>query len=153
MYIIPIPFNGPKIEPSKSYMILNKDAFLYEEKLHIYKRESSCLKSWFLRVQNIDLTANMPPNNPQKNPQVLRRERYLICSNLFSALYCVYIKNTICKSCTSALSYVKDVIYLSYRQRHCESFALDLFKLNIHFNIVDEDAFFFFFFAAVDFMY
>lgn len=31
MYIIPIPFDGPKIKPSKSYMIL-KFAFLYEKK-------------------------------------------------------------------------------------------------------------------------
>lgn len=79
-------------------------------------------------------------------PLSAQKRKLSYCSNLFSALYCVYLKSTICKSCTSALSYVKDVIYLSYRQRHCESFALDLFKLNIHFNIVDEDAYFSFFF-------
>lgn len=82
---------------------------------------------------------NVPPQNPHKTLKCSEITN-LICSNLFSALYCVSLKSTICKSCTSALSYVKDVFYLSYRQRHCESFALDLFKHNIHFNIVDEDA-------------
>lgn len=34
MYIIPIPFDGPKIKPSKSYMILNLLSCM-KKKMHI----------------------------------------------------------------------------------------------------------------------
>lgn len=66
-----------------------------------------------------------------------------------SSALVVYIKSTTCKSCT--ISYER--YNLSYRQTHCEEFALVFFELKVIFFTLCMKTLTFNFVAAVDLLY
>ena len=138
MYIIPIPFDGPKLKPSKSYMILN---FLYEKKRCIYERES--LKScFFMWGQNINYKAKHVPIKlhshtiHDKNPKVLKKKDNLFTKTILCSS-CIYEElhfcTILCERCN--LSFLpSETLWVI-----CTCFTL----LNIHFfYIVNENTYF-----------